>query len=118
LFCAGTTRRRSYSAVQIGGFHHRGGHDLGPAEFSHNPLVRVHHAKIKAKIKLAIGGTRIIFSPVITIMGFARYRAVVYLAPKGLSAPGIGKARIASDFNSVLRRRQNKLGPVRLSVLI
>lgn len=50
-------------------------------------------------------------------MGFAVNCPLVYLAPKRLLAPSIWKARVASDFDSIVRCRQHKSGFVRLPVL-
>jgi hypothetical protein len=103
---------------QHGCFHHSDVHDLCSVQFSHDPLIRAYHAKIELPIRSDERHFLTDDDEHRHVIDFTGYSPFVDLAPKRLSTPGIGKAGVASDFDSILRCRQHKLGSVRLPVFV
>src|SRR5258706_3372202 len=110
--------QRSCSAFQVGCLHHGDVHDLRPLDLSHNPLIRAYNAKIKLPIVRDQYHSFACDHDHRYISGPSGHGPFLDLAAKRLFAPGVGKTRVASDFNSVLRCCQNKFGPARLPVLV
>ncbi|MGZ3290811.1 MAG: hypothetical protein ACXU87_22555, partial [Xanthobacteraceae bacterium] len=104
--------------VEIGCFRHGGVHDPTSLDLPHNSFIRLHDAEIKLPFGSDQNHSLTCHDDHRDVMRFTGYGPFAYFAPLGLLAPGIGKAGVTPDFNSVFRCRQDKPGFARPPVVV